>query len=150
MKDRHFEDELFLPRAPEAIFPFFADARNLQVITPAWLGFDILPPVPEEIRPGTLIDYRIRLHGIPIRWRTAITAWEPPFRFVDEQLRGPYRRWIHEHTFEASGDGTVCRDRVRYAVLGGALVDALFVRRDVVRIFAYRRRVLIERFGASG
>lgn len=149
MKDCHFEDELFLPRAPEAIFPFFADARNLQVITPAWLGFEILPPVPEEIGAGTLIDYRIRLHGIPIRWRTAITAWEPPLRFVDEQLRGPYRRWIHEHTFEPFRGGTMCRDRVRYAVPGGAIVDALFVRPDVERIFAFRKRVLMERFGAS-
>jgi ligand-binding SRPBCC domain-containing protein len=149
MKDYRFEDELFLPHPPEVIFPFFADARNLQVLTPPWLGFEILPPVPESIGAGTLIDYRIRLHGIPIRWRTAITAWEPPFRFVDEQLRGPYRRWIHEHTFEARGGGTVCRDRVRYAVPGGALVDALFVRPDVEKIFEFRRRKLGELFGAG-
>jgi ligand-binding SRPBCC domain-containing protein len=148
MKEYLFEDELVLPQPQGVIFPFFADARNLQIITPPWLGFEILPPVPEEIRAGTLIDYRIRVHGIPLKWRTAITAWEPPFRFVDEQLRGPYRRWIHEHTFEPCGGGTLCRDRVRYAVPGGAIINALFVRPDVEQIFAFRKRVLTERFGA--
>jgi ligand-binding SRPBCC domain-containing protein len=149
MKEYRFEDEMILPQPPDVVFPFFADARNLQLITPPWLGFEIVPPVPESVAAGTLIDYRIRLHGIPIRWRTAITAWEPPFRFVDEQLRGPYRRWIHEHTFEPCDGGTLCRDRVRYAVTGGALVDALFVRPEVRKIFDFRRRKLGELFGAG-
>jgi len=96
---------------------------------------------------GTLIDYRIRLHGIPLRWRTKITAWEPPFRFVDEQIKGPYRRWIHEHRFEKSGEGTLCYDRVRYAILGGPIVRQLFVERDVKQIFAFRATKLTELFG---
>ncbi len=149
MREFLFEDELVLPRPVEEVFSFFADARNLQVITPPWLGFEILPPVPEAIEAGTRIDYRIRLRGIPLRWRTVITAWEPPRRFVDEQLKGPYRRWIHEHVFEARDGGTICRDRVRYAVPGGRVIDALFVRPDVGRIFAFRKRRLAELFGAG-
>jgi ligand-binding SRPBCC domain-containing protein len=99
------------------------------------------------MRPGALIDYRLRLWGIPLRWKTGITAWEPPRRFVDEQLRGPYRLWIHEHTFEEDGDGTVCGDFLRYAVPFGALANRLLVARDVRKIFAYRERRLREVFG---
>jgi len=149
MKEHLFEDEMVLPVPAGELFLFFADARNLESITPPWLSFRILPPVPEAIREGTLIDYRLRIHGIPIRWRTAITAWEPPYRFVDEQIRGPYRRWVHEHILESVPGGTRCRDRVRYAVLGGALVNALLVRRDVERIFAFRKRALLDRFGPA-
>lgn len=149
MREYLFEDELILPRPVQEVFPFFADARNLQVITPPWLGFEILPPVPQAIEAGTLIDYRIRLRGLPLRWRTAITAWEPPRRFVDEQLKGPYRRWVHEHAFEPCDGGTLCRDRVRYAVPGGRVVHALFVRPDVERIFAFRKRRLAEIFDAG-
>lgn len=134
-----------LPRAE--VFRFFADAGNLQELTPPFLGFEILTPRPIEMRPGARIDYRIRLHGIPLRWKTAITAWEPPVRFVDEQLKGPYRLWIHEHTFEEDGGGTVCGDHVRYAVPFGALANRLLVRRDVETIFAYREKRLREIFG---
>ena len=102
------------------------------------------------MRAGALIDYKLRVHGIPIRWRTRISAWEPPARFADEQLSGPYRRWIHEHTFEEAGGGTLCRDHVRYAVLGGTLVERFFVRRDVHAIFEYRKRALLKRFGGDG
>ena len=138
--------ELWLPRRRDALFPFFAAAENLERITPAFLGFRILTPGPIEIRRGTLIDYRISLHGLPMRWRTEITAWEPPFRFVDSQLRGPYRAWVHEHTFEEKDGGTLCRDRVDYRVPGGALIHTLFVERDVRRIFTHRQRVLKELF----
>jgi ligand-binding SRPBCC domain-containing protein len=95
---------------------------------------------------GLLIDYRMRIHGIPVRWQSEITLWDPPRRFVDEQRRGPYRLWIHEHTFEAEGNSTLVRDRVQYAVPGGWLVQRLFVGRDVGRIFAYRRQKLAEVF----
>lgn len=142
-----FTAELWLPRAPAEIFPFFADARNLQAITPAWLDFQIVTPGPITMQAGTLIDYRLRVHGVPLRWRTRINVWEPPHRFVDEQLRGPYRQWLHEHTFVAQNGGTLARDVVRYAVPGGALVNWLFVRRDVERIFAHRQAKLRERFG---
>ena len=146
MKELLFKAELWLPPSPAQVFPFFGDARNLERITPPWLHFEILTPDLAVLGAGTLIDYRIRLHGLPLRWRTRISAWDPPRRFVDEQVRGPYRQWIHEHTFEARDGGTLCRDLVRYAVPGGALVDKLFVRRDVEKIFAYRQSVLKEIF----
>jgi ligand-binding SRPBCC domain-containing protein len=100
-----------------------------------------------EMKPGTVIDYKLRVHGVPLRWRTLIREWQPPHRFVDEQVRGPYRRWIHEHTFIEKDGGTLARDQVRYSVPGGALIHALFVRRDVERIFAFRRKTLAEFFG---
>jgi len=129
------------------VFPFFAAAENLEAITPPWLGFKILTPQPIAMHAGTLIDYRIKLHGLPMRWRTEITSWEPPFKFVDAQLKGPYRRWIHTHTFEERDGGTLCRDHVEYAVPGGVVIERLFVRRQVEAIFAYRQQVLTQRFG---
>lgn len=138
--------EQWLPRPRAEVFPFFADAANLQAITPPWLDFRILTPGPIAMRPGTLIDYRLKLRGFPIRWRTQITVWEPPFRFVDRQLKGPYRQWVHEHSFEEKDGGTLCRDRVDYAVPGGALVNRIFVQRDVETIFAYRREQLERLF----
>ena len=151
MKTRRFESEVWLPLPPAALFPFFADAFNLEEITPPHLRFQVLTPPPIQMEVGTIIDYRLRLRGIPIRWRTRITAWEPPVRFVDEQIQGPYRVWIHEHRFEASGGGTRMVDRVDYGVPGGTLGDWLvlpLVRREVEAIFRYRRERLAERFGA--
>jgi len=140
------ETRLFLPHPLETVFPFFADAGNLETITPPWLRFEIVTPRPIAMRTGALIEYRLRLHGIPVRWQSEITAWEPPHRFVDEQRRGPYRAWIHEHTFTESKGGSEVRDLVRYAAPGGWLVDLLFVRHDVRRIFEYRTRKLQEIF----
>lgn len=131
-----------LNAAPSEAFAFFGDAFNLEAITPPWLGFRVITPRPIEMRTGALIEYRLRLHGIPIRWRTRIATWEPVVRFEDVQLRGPYRVWHHTHTFEPDGDGTLMRDVVRYALpLGplGELAHALLVRRDLERIFDYRR-----------
>ncbi len=149
MREFTFQTELWLPRPRGDVFPFFAEARNLETITPPWLNFEVLTPAPIALRPGALIDYRIRVHGWPLRWRTEITAWEPPHRFVDVQLRGPYTLWHHAHTFEDRDGGTLCRDDVRYRPRGGALVHWLFVRRDVQRIFAYRQRRLRELFGPT-
>lgn len=140
------EAGLFLPVARERLFEFFADAFQLEVITPHWLNFHVLTPPPIVIRAGSLIDYRLRLHKIPIRWRTRISAWEPPYRFVDEQLKGPYRSWHHEHLFEEVEGGTHCRDIVDYSVLGGRWIHALFVQRDVLEIFEFRQRRLKEIF----
>jgi len=126
----------------EELFPFFADARNLQAITPPWLHFEILSDLPIEMKEGALIRYRIRLHGIPVSWTTRISAWQPPLRFVDDQLSGPFRSWVHEHTFEARGPRTLARDSVRYRVPGGALVNRLLVRPDIERIFDFRSSVL--------
>jgi ligand-binding SRPBCC domain-containing protein len=146
MNSQVFRSEIWLPRPLPEVFAFFADACNLQALTPDWLDFSILTPAPILMRPGALIDYRLRLHGFRIRWQTEITAWEPPHRFVDEQRRGPYRLWVHEHHFEARDGGAEVRDIVRYAAPGGRLVEWLFVRRDVERIFQFRREKLLALF----
>ena len=147
MKVRHFESELWLPRPREEVFAFFSDAANLDAITPPWVKFQTITPGPIEMRAGTLIDHRLRIRGFPIRWRTKITAWEPPARFVDEQIRGPYRLWVHEHLFEERDGGTLVSDRVRYAVRFDFIVHPLLVQRDVERIFAWRTECLKRRFG---
>lgn len=142
MREYELRTEVRVPGTVGEVFPFFADAGNLEKLTPPWLKFQILTPRPIEMRVGALIDYRIWLRIVPMRWRTKITAWEPPHRFVDEQLRGPYRQWIHEHTFSQDGDEVVVRDHVRYAVPGGPglerLVHRFLVKPDLDRIFAYR------------
>jgi ligand-binding SRPBCC domain-containing protein len=142
-----FESELWLPQPREKVFSFFADARNLQTITPPWLDFQITNTDPIEMKTGARIDYRLKVHGIPIRWQSEITVWEPPHRFVDEQRKGPYRDWIHEHTFDERDGGTVVKDRVQYSVPGGKLVNKLFVSKDVMKIFAFRRDSLRTIFG---
>jgi ligand-binding SRPBCC domain-containing protein len=146
MKEYTLHTELWLPRPRNEVFPFFAEARNLEAIIPPWLKFEVLTPAPIKMRPGALIDYRIRVHGIPIRWRTEIAEWQPPHRFVDVQLCGPYRLWHHTHTFEERDGGTLCGDHVRYRPRGGALIHWLFVRSDVERIFQYRQQRLKELF----
>jgi ligand-binding SRPBCC domain-containing protein len=130
-----------LPRPPGEVFPFFADALNLERITPPWLGFRVVTPEPIEMRRGTPIAYRLRLHGIPLSWHTEIVQWDPPRRFVDVQVSGPYRLWHHTHSFEPSGEGTVTRDVVRYALpLGplGEIAHLVLVRRDLEAIFDFR------------
>ena len=149
MRVREFRCELWLPLTPEEIFPFFADAGNLDAITPPWLHFRIVTPRPIDMRAGTLIDYKLRVRGLPMRWRTLISAWEPPHRFVDEQLRGPYRQWIHEHTFEPHNGGTLTRDVVHYAVSFDFIAHPLFVRPEVLKIFAFRQEALRKRFGGK-
>ena len=132
------ESSLLIPRPLSELTAFFGDPNNLDSLTPPWLNFRILTPQPIDMCVGALIDYQIRIHGIPIRWRTEITAWEPPHRFVDEQISGPYRLWIHEHTFKEVDGGTLCGDRVAYWPRGGAFAHWLMVRRDILRIFTYR------------
>ena len=138
-----------LPGAPKEVFPFFADAANLEAITPPWLGFHVVTPSPIEMRPGTLIEYRLRLHRLPVSWLTRIEEWEtdPTHpRFVDVQLTGPYRLWHHTHAFRPHPDGgTLMTDTVRYALpLGplGSLAHRLLVRRDLERIFDFRARAV--------
>lgn len=125
---------------------FFSDGSNLQVITPPWLHFQIVTSQPIDIREGALIDYKLRIHGIPLRWQSAITTWDPPNRFVDEQRRGPYSRWVHTHDFIDARGGTTVRDSVEFEI-PFAWVARRFVERDVRRIFAYRREALSARFG---
>jgi len=123
-------------------FEFFADAFNLEAITPPWLGFRVITPGPIEMGRGTLISYRLNLHRVPLRWLTRIETWEPPRRFVDAQVRGPYGLWRHVHEFEPVPGGTLIRDRVRYRIGLGALGELArrgFVARDLERIFDFRR-----------
>ena len=139
-----FETVTDLPLSPEEVFPFFAAAENLEKITPPELRFSILTPLPIHMREGTLIDYRLRLQGIPFLWRTEISEWDPPRAFTDRQLRGPYHSWIHRHTFEATPTGTRMTDRVDYRLPFWPLgeVGLPFVRRRVERIFTYRGEVI--------
>jgi ligand-binding SRPBCC domain-containing protein len=140
-----------VPRPRAEVFAFFADAGNLERLTPPFLSFQVLTPAPIEMRPGTLIDYRLSLFGLPFRWRTEIEVFEPGVRFVDVQLRGPYRRWHHTHTFADVPGGTLIGDRVEYALpLGplGELAHALLVRRQLDTIFAHRRQVIEAMWGA--
>ncbi len=135
----------------EEVFPFFADATNLEQITPKFLRFRVTSPVPIEVRAGARIDYELSLFGVPLRWRTRITEYVPGVRFVDEQESGPYAYWRHTHTFEAVGNATRMRDHVEYREpLGvlGRVAHALFVERTVNRIFDFRR-VEIERHFAT-
>jgi ligand-binding SRPBCC domain-containing protein len=143
-----------VPTPVDKVFPFFADAYNLEDITPSYLNFEVLTPKPIPMKAGALIDYQLRVRGVPIRWKTEIAVWEPPHRFVDQQLKGPYQRWHHTHTFEPTPEGgTLCTDRVEYRPIGGPLApiaNALFVQRDVVGIFRYRTIKIAERFGIAG
>ncbi|MFZ1702613.1 MAG: SRPBCC family protein [Pyrinomonadaceae bacterium] len=136
---------LDVPR--DQAFAFFADAGNLEQITPPELGFHIITSQPIDIQRGTLIDYRLNMRGIPIKWRTEISVWEPPFRFVDQQLRGPYSQWIHTHTFTELGSGaTRIDDEVRYRLPLEPLGDLahFFVRKELEYIFDYRQEVVSE------
>ena len=139
MTERTLYRTTYVARPRAEVFAFFADPGNLERLTPPWLSFRILTPRPIAMRAGLRLDYRISLHGLPLRWQSEITAWEPPFRVIDEQRRGPYRLWIHEHRFHERGGGTEIVDQVRYAAPGGRLVEKLFVDRDLARIFDYRR-----------
>ena len=144
----HQEQLLSLPI--EQVFRFFASPENLNLLTPPWANFSILSPQPIEMAVGTVIEYRIRLRGVPVNWRSEITEWQPPFAFCDVQRRGPYRFWVHRHTFEEKPGGTLVTDHVDYGVLGGALVNRLFVAGELKRIFGYRKIRLHELFPDTG
>ena len=137
-----------LPRPIDEVFSLFGDARNLEAITPPLLRFRVMETEPIGMGPGALIRYRLRVRRVPVGWLTVIREWDPPRRFVDEQLRGPYTLWHHTHTFEALDDATtLMRDEVRYALpfgLVGELARRLFVGRDVEAIFDYRAKRIVE------
>ena len=147
LKTYTLESEIVLPRGIEEVFAFFSDAMNLEAITPPWVQFSVLTPAPIEMRVGLRIDYKLKIHRFPVRWQSEITAWEPPHRFIDEQRRGPYQLWIHEHRFESCPEGTRMTDHVRYAALGGSLVQKYLVAPDLRRIWAYREAQMRKRFG---
>jgi ligand-binding SRPBCC domain-containing protein len=142
MQEYRLVSDFVIPRPRGEVFAFFSDAGNLERITPPWLNFRILTPLPIRMAEGSLIEYRIRLKGVPMSWRTLISRWDPPDAFVDEQIKGPYALWHHTHEFIEVEGGCRMIDTVRYALPMGVLgrvAHGLFVRRDLERIFAYRR-----------
>lgn len=150
MRAHLFETEQRIVRPLPEVFEFFSRPRNLEQITPPWLGFGLTGGEPENMVVGTLIAYKLRIHGIPIGWITRIDEFERGRMFVDRQLTGPYKLWVHRHEFKADGDATIVRDRVRYALpfgLLGAIAHLGFVRRDIERIFAYRHETIAALLG---
>lgn len=144
--------EQIISRPLDEVFAFFADARNLEALTPPWLRFEILTPGEIEMRVGSIIQYALRVHGLPIHWTTSITVWNPPFEFVDVQLRGPYVLWHHRHTFEPIGNSTRMIDEVNYRLpLGwiGRAMHSVIVRRDLKTIFDYREQAVKQLLEAA-
>lgn len=134
-----------IPGSRTELFSFFEDPGNLGVITPPWLKFRILTPLPILMQRGLEIDYRIHWMGIPLRWRTRITEYDPPSGFVDEQIRGPYKKWVHQHSFEQVGDTVVMRDQVKYALpfgIVGSFVHFVLIQRQLKEIFDYRQAAI--------
>jgi ligand-binding SRPBCC domain-containing protein len=150
---RHVLDrEQFVARPRSEVFAFFADAANLERLTPSSLRFEIKTALPVDMRPGALIDYRITLFGIGLRWRTLIEVFEPETRFIDVQLKGPYRMWRHTHEFVDAAGGTTVRDHVEYELpLGflGEVARALFVQRQLATIFNFRRASIERLFSVK-
>lgn len=139
-----------LPLARATVFPFFSNAENLESLTPRELHFKILTPTPIAMKTGAFIDYQIRLFGIPLGWKTEITLWNPPYEFIDTQLKGPYALWIHHHTFEERGpNATLLRDRVTYRLPLEPLgrLGLPLVRRELERIFRFRQEAVARHFG---
>jgi len=153
MKVHVLTREQRLGQSPDEVFGFFAEARNLELITPGFLHFRVLSQEPERMDEGTLIRYRLRLRGIPIRWLTRIEQWDQGRRFVDTQLKEPYRYWHHTHDFEPDSGGTLMRDTVRYAMRAGPigeLVHGPLVAPDLAKIFDYRIARIEALFGGRG
>ena len=151
MREHSLQRSQRVPVPPETAFDFYGDALNLEPMTPPWIHFRVTSPGPITMGAGTLLDYSLRLHGFPVRWRTKIETWEPPHRFTDTQLRGPYALWHHQHTFEPTDHGTVlCSDHVTYKLPGGPLGrigQPLMVKRQLLEIFRFRRGVIGKRLG---
>lgn len=141
------EAEQWVPTALDDVFEFFSAAENLEALTPPTLRFQVLTPTPITMAEGLRIDYRLRLQGIPFRWRSRITEWDPPRAFTDLQERGPYLHWEHRHLFESVDGGTRLRDVVDYRVPLGPLVHGWMVKPQLKRIFSYRGQVIAGRFG---
>ena len=146
MRIHIFETSMRLPSRIDEVFPFFCDVLNLERITPPELHFHILTPQPIEIAEGTIVDYRLRLYGFTLRWRSKITTWDPPYQFVDEQVLGPYYLWIHTHRFYQENEATVIEDNVRYRLPLWPLGELAFplINYQLRRIFRYRQKAIAE------
>lgn len=141
----HYQTQLKIRKPVAEVFQFFSNAENLERVTPPWLCFKILSPLPVDMKTGTLINYRLSIYGLPVRWQTEISLWNPPHRFIDSQRYGPYRKWIHEHSFFSVDDGCLIRDTVQYQLYGGIfspLLNRYFIKKDVQRIFNYRKQII--------
>jgi ligand-binding SRPBCC domain-containing protein len=148
----NFTAEQRIKRPIDEVFSFFSKAENLELITPPWLNFQILTPLPIEMKTGTLIDYKIGLYGIPLKWKTEITRWQPPFGFIDTQLKGPYSVWIHQHLFKEHNGVTIMTDSVDYDIPGWFLkpwLNKFFISQQVEAIFAYRKKVINTYFSGE-
>jgi len=147
MKDQVFAAEQLVPVPRDEVFAFFSTPANLEAITPPWLRFRIVHQSTPEPREGTELIYRLRIHGLPVTWRSRIDEWRPNERFVDVQLSGPYALWRHTHSFHDCGADTLIRDHVLYRLPLGRLgrwLGGRFVASDVKRIFAYRAGKTVE------
>jgi ligand-binding SRPBCC domain-containing protein len=144
MRVHHYTTYIVLPLQINDVFPFFCDVLNLERITPPELHFNILTPHPIEISKGTVVDYRLRLYGIPLRWRSEITVWNPPYEFVDQQVSGPYHTWIHSHCFRARNGSTIVEDTVTYRLPLWPLGEIAYplVHHQLERIFQYRHNAI--------
>lgn len=139
--------ECVVPASLDEVFEFYSNAMNLEKLTPPWMNFKVVSKPPIDMHEGRLIDYKLTVMGLPLRWQSKITVWEPKHRFMDIQTRGPYKYWEHEHTFEEVSEGVRVRDEVQYGVPGGVIVHRLKVRPDIEKIFAYREQKQKEMFG---
>ena len=149
MKTFEINTKQYINKSLDVVFEFFSKPENLEMITPESLSFNILTPTPIKMEKGSLIDYTIRLFGIPIHWRTLISDYEPPFRFVDQQIKGPYTFWHHTHTFQQVDGGVEIIDKVKYSLpMGwlGTLVHSIWVRKDLEKIFEHRKTVIQDYF----
>ena len=147
-----FDSVQWIPRTPSEVFPFFSDAGNLERLTPPWLSFRLEQVSTPEMSQGTLINYRLKIHGFPIRWQSRIEDWKPGSQFVDVQLRGPYALWHHTHRFESFRGGTLLHDRIRFRLPFGSIGNAVGggrVRSDVSAIFRYRHEAIGKLFASS-
>ena len=151
MKLNEINSEQFINIKIQNVFDFFSKPENLQEITPKRLGFNIITPGPIEMEKGTVIDYYIKISYIPIRWRTIITNYNPPYKFVDQQIKGPYSFWHHTHTFSKLNGGTLIKDNIKYLVpfgIIGKIINKIWIKRDLENIFDYRKnkiKILLER-----
>ena len=152
LKLHRLQTRVWVPQPIDEVFSFFSDALNLDELTPPWLHFKVRTPAPIEMRTGALIDYRIKVRGLPMSWRSEITTWDPPHRFVDEQRKGPYAFWYHQHDFQPVDGGTAISDHVWFKARGGFLepwIHRFWVVRDLKRIFGYRVDHLAHRYGVK-
>ena len=142
MKDHVLKTRMELPLKRSDVFPFFCEIANLERITPPALHFRIITPQPIEISLGTIVDYRLQLYSVPFRWKSKITAWRPPEEFVDEQILGPYKLWIHRHQFYEENGGTIIHDSVRYQLPLWPLGEVMYplIRQQLKHIFTYRQQ----------